>query len=63
MNDMIDRAARVLYEADKHWARPDASWDDATNDQRAPYRHMARRMLDAAVGLEHMVMLLREDAA
>lgn len=46
--NMIDRAARELFLADRAFRWPDRTWDELTDDDREPYRRMARRMFDAA---------------
>ena len=46
--NMIDRAARELFLADKAFRWPDTAWDELTDDDRTPYRRMTRRMFDAA---------------
>ena len=48
MTDMIDRAARELFLADKAFRWPEHTWDQLDDDGREPYRRMTRRMFRAA---------------
>lgn len=43
----VDAAAAVLWDSER-FLRRDVDWAGATDDERLPYRHMARKMLVAA---------------
>jgi hypothetical protein len=43
----VDAAAGELWDMEQCFHR-DVAWEGADDDERAPYRHIARRMLEAA---------------
>lgn len=46
----VDAAARELYNLEH--PRGDDLWATASDDDREPYRYVARRMLEAAAAIE-----------